>query len=80
MNTEVCCLPGVPEPVAVFKAFFVPVCKFRGTGGEAALLCAALVCAGAALSSCFLFVKAPSPPDSTNFQQRFDGQALVFPL
>lgn len=37
----------------------------------------ALMCARAALSSCFLFVKAPSPPDNINFQQRFDGQGLV---
>lgn len=37
MKTEVCCLPRVSEPVAIFKPFFIPVCKFRGTEWEPAL-------------------------------------------
>lgn len=37
MKTEVCCLPCVSEPVAIFRRFFIPVCKFRGTEWEPVL-------------------------------------------
>lgn len=37
MKTEVCCLPRVSEPVAIFRRFFIPVCKFRGTEWEPVL-------------------------------------------
>lgn len=85
MKMEVCCLPGVSEPMAIFKPFSFqyvysgahcenhsPSLLPTKTSWSSSFTDAST---GSSKSSCFLFIKAAAPPDSINLQRDLVSRA-----
>lgn len=85
MKMEVCCLPGVSEPMAIFKPFSFqyvysgahcenhsPSLLPTKTSWSSSFTDAST---GSSKSSCFLFIKAAAPPDSINLQHDLVSRA-----